>query len=467
MDSEIMAYATANNEKVNFEIKTYPRENGQIQRVQVVRWNDWSKLDFLHLKENPAALKCFRDIYANYLVPGCPWVFGNMVLFQLPKDLEIDFPFKTKEYGRIENPLTACAIALEKGVKIVRGKPVFKNRKIKEFWKTLEERESIFIVCGKLPITKIIPIADYAGFLTESETDAAMKVNASFFIMDSFDCATAYDHVGKVFGLCVKNGVVESPPLYHREALLVKKNGRVFVKELDIRDLEIKIGGECYFHGQNAAIYTRPERSRTPKNEKGKKIVVVGNQVVAIKEKGRVPIPASGFVLCLKEHLSDNSKIMPGDKVEYLGLEEIQFGIQVGNSIVKDGVKTEEFISKFFNIRKLEKIPYPPSLYPMDFDKGRAARIALGCDKDGKPMLFWAEGAGKIQYIPGEDSTGASLKEMAEIAEDLDMIQAVNLDGGGSAQILLHNKRSLRISDRNKNDNSDAERLVPLGLVVK
>ena len=452
---------------MNSEIKVYSREDGQIQRVQMVKWEDWKQLDFLHLQENPTALKCFRDIYANFLVPGCPWVFGNMILFQVPKDLRSEFPLETKEYGKIDNLLTAAAIALEKGVKIIGGKPVFQNSKVEEFWRKLEKRDSVYIVCGKLPITKVIPIADYAGFLTEKEPDAEMKVNASFFIMDSFDCATVYDHVGKVFGLCVKDGVVISPPLYHREALLVKKNGKVMIKELDIRDLEIKIQDEIFLHGQNVTIYTRPERTKTPKAEKGKKIVIVGKRVVAVKEKGSVPIPASGFVLCLKKDLGGKSNIIPGEEVFYHGLEEIQFGIQVGNSIVKNGVKTEEFISKFYNIRKLEKTPFPPSLYPMDFNNGRAARIALGCDREGKPTLFWAEGAGKIKYIPGEDSTGASLKEMAEIAEDLGMFQAVNLDGGGSAQILLKNERRLRISDRKKEDNSDAERLVPVGLVVR
>ena len=452
---------------MNSEIKVYSREDGQIQRVQMVKWEDWKQLDFLHLQENPAALKCFRDIYANFLVPGCPWVFGNMILFQFPKDLTSEFPLETKEYGKIDNSLTAAAIALEKGVKIIGGKPVFQNSKVEEFWRKLEKRDSVYIVCGKLPITKVIPIADYAGFLTENEPDAEMKVNASFFIMDSFDCATVYDHVGKVFGLCVKDGVVISPPLYHREALLVKKNGKVMIKELDIRDLEIKIQDEIFLHGQNVTIYTRPERTKTPKAEKGKKIVIVGKRVVAVKEKGSVPIPASGFVLCLKKDLGGKSNIIPGEEVFYHGLEEIQFGIQVGNSIVKNGVKTEEFISKFYNIRKLEKTPFPPSLYPMDFNNGRAARIALGCDREGKPMLFWAEGAGKIKYIPGEDSTGASLKEMAEIAEDLGMFQAVNLDGGGSAQILLKNERRLRISDRKKENNSDVERLVPVGLVVR
>ena len=103
----------------------------------------------------------------------------------------------------------------------------------------------------------------------------------------------------------------------------------------------------------------------------------------------------------------------------------------------------------------------------MDFEKDRAARVALGADKEGKPVLFWVEGKGKISYEPGVDSTGASLMEMAEIAQSLGLRNVINLDGGGSAQILVDGVRSLHISDRNKNDNSDAERLVPLGLVVR
>jgi len=103
----------------------------------------------------------------------------------------------------------------------------------------------------------------------------------------------------------------------------------------------------------------------------------------------------------------------------------------------------------------------------MDYKKARAARIALGADAEAKPVLFWAEGKGKVKYTPGEDSVGASLSEMADIAEDLNLRNAVNLDGGGSAQILLDGERSLHISDRNVEDNSDAERLVPLGLILK
>ena len=79
-------------------------------------------------------------------------------------------------------------------------------------------------------------------------------------------------------------------------------------------------------------------------------------------------------------------------------------------------------------------------------------------------MLVWAEGAGKLRYTPGKDSCGASLSEMAELCSSLGMRNGINLDGGGSAQILLDGRRSLCISDRNP-DNTEAERAVPAGIL--
>lgn len=447
---------------MNSEIKVYSYPNGEIQRVQVVRWDDWAQVDFLHLDYNEAAVDCFSDIYQNYLVPACPWIFGNMIMFHIPESVAFDFPMETEKYGVVGDRLTAASIALQKGVKIVHGKPVFKDSRVEEFWRFLEKENCVRIIRGKLPMTKVIPVGKFTGYLSEKEPEAAMKVNASFFIMDPIDCATIYDQVGTTLGLCVKDGVIQNPPLFSREALLVKKDGSITIDEVDIRNLEIEISGKRYSHGKNAVIYSRPESARTP-NDKRTKIVIIGNRVAAIKDHGSVPIPASGFVLSVDEAV----KVLPQTAVVYHGMEDVAFGIQVGNSIIRSGVKTQQFISRFYNIYHLEKIPFPPSLYPMDFQKARAARIALGADKNGKPMLFWAEGKGKLSYTVGEDSTGASLREMANIAADLGMVHAVNLDGGGSAQILLRNERVLRISDRNKSDNSDAERLVPLGLIVR
>ena len=360
--------------------------------MQVVRWDDWSALDFLELNYGDSALECFYNVYRNFLVPAMPWLFGHMIMFHIPQDLDADFPFETGKYGTVADRLTAASAALKTGVKIVGGKPVFQNEKVKTFWQALEERNSIRIVSGKLPTTTVIPVGDRPGYMTQTQPEAKLKVNASFFIMDRFDCATIYDQVGTPFGLLLKEGVVKNPPLYGREALLVDRNGSVSIRPLDVTDLEIEINGRIFKDGENCTVYTRPKRTQI--GGKGKKLVIVGTKVAAVVT-GSAAVPASGFVLCTKADWD----ISAGDEVIYRGLEHIQFGIQVGNSIVKDGIKTEKFHSQFYNIRHLEPVPYPPSLYPMDFDHARAARIALGADEDGKPMLLWAEGAAKFGYI--------------------------------------------------------------------
>lgn len=436
------------------EIFTYP--DGRIQRVQVVELPDWDSLEFLLPTPSEDTFDSFCNIYRRYLVPGCPWVFGNIVLFRLPKGLEI--PGITDQY----DSLTAAAMELKKGLRIHGEKAHCRTDRANRLWQALQAENCVQTVRGKLPITTVIPVSNAPGFLTRTHPDARVKVNGCFFIMDPFDCATVYDHVGACIGLRVKNGVVENPPQFSREALLVKRDGAVTIQQPELTDLTIQIGGKTYVHGQNATIYSRPQREKTP-GGKGPRLVIVGRRVVAVHSGGRVPIPASGFVLCPDGECS----AVPGDEVAYRGMEDVAFGLQVGNSIVRDGIKTEGFISRFYNIRKLERIPFPPSLYPMDFEKGRAARIALGADKEGRPMLLWAEGAGKLGYTPGKDSCGASLADMANICHKLGMVNAINLDGGGSAQLLIRNCRSLKISDRRDADGTESERPVPMGLMVK
>ena len=444
------------------EIRTFSYPGGEIQRVQMVRFEDWSALDFLHPVPTEAALGCFSEIYNLYLVPARPWMFGTFVMFTLPDHMEVPFSRSTKEYGHLADDLTVAAAALQQGVTFVKDSPQFASDELRIFWTELERRNCLRIIRGQRPATTIIPLCRAPGYLTESEREAVLKVNASFFIMDMFDCATIYDNVGTPFGLAVKDGTVKNPPLFGREALMVRKNGGVSIETPDVRDLGIEICGTVYRYGINATVYSRPEFAKAPKS-KGKQLVIVGCRVAAVCEGGNAAVPASGFVLDVDESCT----VQPGDEVTYRGMEDILFGIQVGNSIVRNGEKTTGFRSRFYDINAGEPVPFPPSLYPMDFDGARAARIALGAGRDGKPMLLWAEGAGKLGYMKGQDSCGASLSEMAEICSEVGMVNAVNLDGGGSAQILLENRRSLLISDRKRTDHSEAERPVPLGLVVR
>lgn len=443
------------------ELHTFPCGENELLRVQLVRLQSWEQLDFLQPETSAPVFDSFDRVYRQFLIPARPEIFGQVILFRLPEELRDAVPPCPGFAGQVADPLTAAAAVLRRGVKLVGGKPAFFSRAVREFWKKLETADCIRTVCGKLPMTQIIPVGETAGYLSETEPEAALKANASFFIMDPFDCATVYDHVGEAFGLRVKDGVVAAPPLFDREALLVRGDGSVRVENVDIRQLTVEVAGVRYRDGENAVLYTRPQHRRTPPR-RGVKLIVVGCRVAAVTRRSRVVIPAGGFVLCP----GADCKAKPGDAVAYHGLEDVRFGLQVGNSIVRGGEPTQTFLSRFYNIRKLEKIPFPPSLYPMDFENARAARMALGADAQGHPLLLWAEGANKLGHVPGQDSCGASLADMARVCCALGMTAAVNLDGGGSAQILLHNRREMHISDR-RADGSDAERPVPLGLIVR
>ena len=128
------------------DIKEYTYPDGALQRVQRVTLDSWQDLEFLKLNYEDPAITCFADIYRLFLVPACPWLFGNMVMFWLPEDVETDFPMETGTFGTVADRVTAAAAALRKGVRIIRGKPVFSDEKVKTFWAELEARDCIRII---------------------------------------------------------------------------------------------------------------------------------------------------------------------------------------------------------------------------------------------------------------------------------------------------------------------------------
>lgn len=456
---------------VTSSLKTYTFDDGSIQKVQTVRFDDWNALNFFHPEYSFESFAAFCNVYRTYMVPAAPWIFGQMILFHLPKGCTIEIPEPPSTYGKLYHPTTKAAAVLKEGVRIINGKPVFKTAKARRFYEELEKSGLVEIVCGSLPSTIIIPIGPETGFLSQTKADAQLKVNANFFIFDRFDCSTIYDVEGTPFGLRVKDGMVEAPPLFDREAFLVHKDGSIEVKPLHLKDLSFEIGSVLYKDGaiiedgKPSSVYSRPDRKLTPyrKDDDYLDLIIIGSKVMAIHKASRTQIPSSGFVL----RIPATDRIHVGDPVVYHGLEDIIFGIQTGNSIMVNGEKTLEFKTKFYNIRIPGTISYPPCLYPLDFDNARAARIALGADKDGKGMLLWMEGPSKLIYTKGEHSRGASLLDMANICADQGMYNGLNLDGGGSSQILLHNERSLMISDRHPEDNTESERGVPIGLIIE
>ena len=439
--------------------ETFSYPDGSIQRVQAVELPGFDALSFFKPDPAPESFGKVVRLYRSYAVPRAPFLFDRMVLFRLPEEAAVPFPKNTKTAGSLVSPLLTAAEGLRQSVRFFAGKPFFKNEEAKRFWEYLKDRGCLEIVSGLLPGTSFLPVANRAGYLSGSRPNASLKANLSFFTMDKFDVCSPYDAIGTPVGLRVRNGLVESPPLFSREALLVGSDGCVRIGVPELTDLTVTGDGETYRHNENAFFYERPRCSRTPKTD-GTDIVIVENSVIAVHPGGRTAVPGAGFVLSVKK-----TGLKPGDTILYEGMEDIRFGVQVGNSAVINGEPAKAFTSPFYNIKAPFSPAFPPSLYPLDFENARAPRMALGVNEKGLPLIVWAEGPGKLGYTKGSDSRGASLAEMGVLCRDMGMVNGVNLDGGGSAQVLINGKRSLLISDRAP-DNSELERAVPVGLSV-
>lgn len=444
-------------------IRTYEFENGELERVQSVSGFTWDELSFMRPSFNPEGYNRIVNLYTKFIVPYAPYIFGRLVLFMVPADYQIPSEVLNSRLSATDK--TRLTAYLSKHIRLDRkGLPHFKTAAARQIWNDLSEKSCLSVVCGNLPYTKFLRVDSTIGFLTETETDATLKVNSSFFVMDCFDVGSFSDRLGTPLGLCIKDGNVLNPPLFSREALLVKTDGTVEIRPVELSELTFSINGTTYSAADSSVrIFERPSRFKVSANG-FKCAAIIGNRVDAVYTHGIVSVPESGFIL----KFSKNVQVAPGDEVVYGGFNDIKFATSVGNSILINDIPTTVFKAKYYNIRKQFGFrSFPPSLYPLDFEGARAPRIALGADAQNRPVILFAEGAGKFGYEKGKGSVGASLSEMITYCRDAGMTNAINLDGGGSAQILLNNQRSLEVSDRNKSDFSEVERAVPMGLFVR
>lgn len=416
-------------------VKTFKLENDEIQRVQVVTLDDWDSLEFFNPVFSKDALINMTKLFKDFYVKKHPFLFGTLYLYHIPQDYELPFVV-----DGIKDKYIASRIYLKEN---------FNTPEAKSFIKDLKEKGYLYVVKGLLPFVREFMPFKNIGFLSNKQ--ATLKVNTSFFSLLSPDVKSKYDIYGTPVGMYVKDGEVLNPPLFNREAFIVYEDGEVTIRKINLGELDIGIEGK---------IYERINYKKTPKSN-DYDLVVIGDEIVAINKGGNSEVPSTGFVINTKEDYH-----FVGEKILYQGLEDVVFGIQCGNSAIINNKGIYSFKSKFTNILRLEN-DIPPSLYTLDYEKDRQPRMALAQTSRNKPMLIWFEGKSKFHYEKGKDSVGASLKEVALILEKLKVKNAINLDGGGSAQIIIDNCRNLRISDRDKKTNKEVERPVPVGIFIE
>jgi Exopolysaccharide biosynthesis protein related to N-acetylglucosamine-1-phosphodiester alpha-N-acetylglucosaminidase len=448
---------------IESKIETVKYDNGEIQRCQVVKGFDWKDLEFVQAPFSKEPFEELCRMYKVFIIKKHPDYYGALITFHIPEGMESPFPMETGE-GLVFDKQLSAAIAIRRLVKDGKirkqgSKLIIEDEKAKAFFETLSNEGWLSVGYGeKDDEISILPVGEDLGYLGSIEPRPAFCCNTHFFEMDLFDCDSPYDLFGTPYGLIVKDGIVSQPPLNNREALVVDKEGVPKIVRPELKEMTISLQGIDFRHGDNCRIYRRPADRITPAAP-GLDVIIVGDEVLAFHEGGEVRIPMGGFVL----HTETPLEKIP-TPVCYKGFEDCVFGIQVGSSVVKDGELVKEFLSPFYDIHN-DSVPFPPTLYPLNYEKDRAPRMAICCDREGKPVIVWAEGCSKLFYQFGAESCGASLLELGRYCHSIGLVNALNLDGGGSSEIFLEGKMSLHVSDRHP-DNSDSERPVPMGLMV-
>lgn len=294
---------------------------------------------------------------------------------------------------------------------------------------------------GKLPTRTHLTDLDQAGDIA--------GVNGSFFRLPS-------PFSGLPVGLTMHEGRLITGPTFNRTAVGIKTDGSTVIgkPQLDA-SLRLSDGQVLKIDNINqmmpdlkthVMVYTPDFGPQAPKPARGTVQIGFSNgwQVQMDRHQG-LTIPQEGFVLSVPEsNPLFQSLLTPGQSVQLnVGLkssdwQDVKEAVSGGPQLLKDGQAVS---------------PDPEQDFTQEFFDTPNPRMAVGSMQDGRLLLVAIDG--RQQGF----SVGATIPETAEIMRKLGAWNALNLDGGGSAQMMLN--------DHYVNSPSDGQpRSVPDGLYV-
>lgn len=334
-----------------------------------------------------------------------------------------------------------------------------------------------------------------------------LAFNTSFFLLEHDDYFSHHSGLGEGFNLLVGAGIIQRPPLYKRATLFGDADGIWDLGFFDLDDMEITLPSSLQLHPQlkfdtpfehlfalnpsvpkPISIYTRyfgvHSRGRvlnkTPYAPNRLELAIVACHVGGWKIGGGLDIPQNGFVvsfakdsLSVEERITLLEALQKNIEVRYQFTKEkhqhIEEAIQTGPMLVENGVARIESYDtegeeEFWASRVLGNGEFQIGVVPTDYDSdvnSRHARVGLGICKDGRMILVAAAGVSKGIGIPTRESQGVSLVELANLLKNAGVQHAINLDGGGSAQVYYRGGRAIVSGERRGETLVHYDRMVP------
>ena len=249
---------------------------------------------------------------------------------------------------------------------------------------------------------------------------AVAAVNGSYFAPN-----------GEIIGLLKLNGQIVSTPQLSRTAVGFFPNGQLLIDQVTYQGtLALPDGRTQLINGVNREreedeliLYNAYYGDTTGTNLYGCEYVVQDNRITAITN-GHTALSPNGYVLSAHGLAAKSlAGLKVGDSInltQTLGSvwDKTTAALGAGPMLVKNGsvyltTKIEEFGS--------------------DVAGGRAPRTALGVTGNGHVLLVVVDGR-------QQNSIGLTLLEMAFLMQELGAVSALNLDGGGSSEMVINDR---------------------------
>ena len=281
--------------------------------------------------------------------------------------------------------------------------------------------------------------------MTKNFDDIAM-INAGYFMTN-----------GSLIGVTKIDGEIIGKDDFYRSAVGIDENGAVtfgrvrYSGEIEYYGETFQIYGVNCERGENSLIlYNSYFGATTGTNDFGVEVVVEDGLITEIfYDKGNNAIPAGGYVISahgtaaefLKTmHVYDLISINQSIVSEDANFNDIPTVIGAGPRLVMDG--------KIFVTADAEQ-------FPKDIRVGRSPRSAVGVNEYGDYIFAVVDGR-------QAHSKGCTLQEWAEILlNEFGAFNAINLDGGGSTELIVKDKLVNKPSDGRERMVGSALAIVP------
>ncbi len=326
------------------------------------------------------------------------------------------------------------------------------------------------------PATRVVPVAGLAPLRHLGAAGSrALAVNSHFFLFDPRELDAPTAAFGDPVGLLAYAGRIVSPPILPRAAL-VHAGGRWRVTHLGLADLLIDLpGGLTVDAGDPRAARVRYRGDGLPDTEWSCAVeaCLQGAHVSVLRDGGGVRLPHGALAIAFDAELPSGVRaaLETGARVRYRlrHLPDLRAALQGGPLLLRDGdvaVDAESFRRERFETLGSSD-PTAPLVFPADADRTRAARVGIGVRGDGSLVVIAVEGRSSLSRREGNATSGCTLLELAEVLRDHGAVDALNLDGGGSAQVFHGSDAVLGSSDTRGDPNASFDRPVPVAVLAR